>query len=85
MVLAEFLNHYASMGLQFRQRAVEVVRSLQQDQDVEIVPQTNGQFEEALILYGQRLDKEWGFVDCTSFLIMQKRGISEALAYDDHF
>lgn len=29
MVLAEFLNHYASMGSQFRQRAVEVVERLQ--------------------------------------------------------
>ena len=28
MVLAEFLNHYASMGSRFRQRAVEVVNLL---------------------------------------------------------
>lgn len=85
MVLAEFFNHYASMGSQFRQRAVEVARSLQQAPDVEIVPQTSEQFEKALILYAQRKDKEWGFVDCASFLIMQERGISEALAYDEHF
>lgn len=39
MVLAEFLNHYASMGSLFRQRAVEVVERLQQDPKVEIVPQ----------------------------------------------
>jgi uncharacterized protein len=28
MVLTEFLNHYASVGEPFRQRAVQVVRSL---------------------------------------------------------
>jgi len=28
MVLTEFLNHYGSMGSQFRQRAVEVVQTL---------------------------------------------------------
>lgn len=85
MVLAEFLNHYASMGSRFRQRAVEVVERLQEDSDVEIVPQTNEQFAKALLLYAQRQDKEWGFIDCASFLIMQEQGISGALAYDEHF
>jgi hypothetical protein len=39
----------------------------------------------ALTLYAQRPDKEWGLTDCASFLIMQERGITEALVYDDHF
>lgn len=85
MVLVEFLNHYASMGSQFRQRAVDVVERLQQDPNVMIVPQTSDQFAEALRLYAQRRDKEWGFVDCSSFIVMQERGISQALAYDEHF
>lgn len=85
MVLTEFLNHYASMGGQFRQRAVEVVEQLQQDPAIHIVPQTSEQFEKALALYGQRKDKAWGLVDCASFLIMQEQGISQALAYDEHF
>jgi predicted nucleic acid-binding protein len=34
---------------------------------------------------GQRKDKAWGLVDCASFLSMQERGISQALAYDEHF
>lgn len=85
MVLVEFLNHHASMGSRFRQSAVEVVERLQQDSKVEIVPQTNEQFAKALLLYTQRHDKEWGFVDCASFMIMQERGISKALAYDEHF
>lgn len=84
MVLIEFLNHYAALGQLFRQRAVQVVRSLQET-DIEIVPQTDGQFETALMLYAQRQDKEWGLVDCASFLIMQEQGITEALAYDEHF
>jgi uncharacterized protein len=85
MVLSEFLNHYASMGSRFRQRAVEIVELLQHDPDVEVVPQTTEQFAMALLLYAQRQDKEWGFIDCASFLIMQERGISQALAYDEHF
>jgi predicted nucleic acid-binding protein len=85
MVLTEFLNHYASVGEPFRQRAVQVVRSLQDDAGVDIVSQTAEQFEAALTLYAQRQDKAWGLTDCASFLIMQARGITEALAHDEHF
>jgi predicted nucleic acid-binding protein len=58
MVVTEFLNHYAALGQPFRQRAVQVVRSFQSNVDVEIVPQTDGQFAAALTLYAQRPDKE---------------------------
>jgi uncharacterized protein len=85
MVLTEFLNHYAALGQPFRQRAVQVVRSLQDNVDVEVIPQTDAQFAAALTLYAQRPDKEWGITDCVSFLTMQERGITEALAHDDHF
>lgn len=85
MVLTEFLNHYASFGEPFRQRAVQVVRSLQDDADVEVIVQTAEQFEAALTLYAQRQDKAWGFTDCASIVIMQERGITEALAHDEHF
>ncbi|MFM6264927.1 MAG: PIN domain-containing protein, partial [Dolichospermum sp.] len=33
----------------------------------------------------QREDKEWGLVDCISFIVMQDRGISDALTTDIHF
>jgi len=85
MVSTEFLNYYAALGQSFRQRAVQVVRSLQQAGEVEIVPQTDEQFQTALTFYTQRPDKEWSLVDCTSFLIMQKRNLREALAHDEHF
>ncbi|MBI3302358.1 MAG: type II toxin-antitoxin system VapC family toxin [Deltaproteobacteria bacterium] len=85
MVLTEFLNHYASFGEPFRQRAVQVVRSLQDDADVGIVSQTAEQFEAALTLYAQRQDTAWGLTDCAFFLIMQERGMTEALAHDEHF
>ena len=61
------------------------MRSLQDNVDVEVVPQTDAQFAAALTLYAQRPDKEWGITDYAAFLTMQERGITEALAYDDHF
>ena len=85
MVLTEFLNHYAALGQSFRQRAVQVVRNLEGNADVEIMLQTAVQCEATLTLYAQRQDKEWGVTDRASFLIMPERGITEALAYDEHF
>jgi predicted nucleic acid-binding protein len=36
-------------------------------------------------LYRERPDKGWSLVDCTSFVVMQERGIAEALTSDHHF
>ena len=30
-------------------------------------------------------DKEWSFTDCASKVIMEKLGITEAFAFDQHF
>ena len=83
LVVVEFLNHYAALGQFFRQTAVQVIRSLQDAEEVDIVQQTCEQA--ALTLYSQRPDKTWGMTDCVSFLIMQERGMTEALAHDEHF
>lgn len=39
----------------------------------------------ALNLYTRYKDKTWGLVDCVSFIVMQDRNISVALAFDRHF
>lgn len=36
-------------------------------------------------LLADRLDKEWSLVDCASFVVMEKRGLTEALTADQHF
>jgi uncharacterized protein len=36
-------------------------------------------------LFKQRKDKEWGLVDCISFIVMQNREITDALTADIHF
>jgi len=36
-------------------------------------------------LFQRRPDKTWSLVDCASFVVMQKRGITEALTSDVHF
>lgn len=30
-------------------------------------------------------DKEWSFTDCTSYVLMERIGITKAFSFDDHF
>jgi predicted nucleic acid-binding protein len=36
-------------------------------------------------LLSSREDKNWSLVDCSSFVVMQQRNITEALTNDYHF
>ena len=85
MVLVEFLTSVSAGGQQLRQRAAETVRSLKIDPNVEVVPQTSNQFEDALDLYASRPDQQWSLTDCASFVLMRQRYLWEALAEDHNF
>ncbi|MCY4640756.1 MAG: PIN domain-containing protein [Chloroflexi bacterium] len=85
MALIEVLDHLAGRGGQRRSLAVQMVRDLEARSDVEIVPQTDAQFTAAVERYATRPDQTWSLTDCASFLIMEERNITEALAYDRDF
>jgi predicted nucleic acid-binding protein len=72
-------------GATNRRLAVDTIRQLISDPNVEIVPQTSQQFMAAMDRYGDRLDQRWSVTDCASFLIMERRDIQEALAHDRDF
>lgn len=50
-----------------------------------IVPATSELLQAGLDLFRSRADKGWSLTDCTSFVIMQREGITEALTSDRHF
>ena len=85
MVIAEVLNYVSRGGDYFRSLAVQLVRNLEARPDVEIVPQTEAQFRAAVERYAARPDQTWSLTDCASFLVMEQRNITEALAYDRDF
>ncbi len=85
MVLVEVLNMFGNRGEQQRRLALEVVERAERSVDVEIVPQTAAQFRAALDRYTQRADQTWSLTDCASFIVMEERGITEALAHDRDF
>ena len=85
MVLTEALDAMAGMG-EFRRRvAAQMVQALEDNPDVEIVPQTDSQFRTAVERFASRSDQRWSLTDCASFLAMEERNLTEALAYDRDF
>jgi uncharacterized protein len=69
----------------YRVEAIQLLEALRNDPSIEIIQLTNQLFTSALDLFKERRDKEWGLVDCVSFVVMRDRGITEALTTDAHF
>lgn len=72
-------------SLKFRQAAANIIRSLQETSFVTITPVSSTLIAQALALYEQRQDKNWGLTDCASFVVMAENNITDALTTDDHF
>jgi uncharacterized protein len=82
-VLWEWLNGLS--GFSTRSIAVEGYGRVISDHMIEVVPFSNDLIATAVRLYDRRSDKHWSLTDCSSFLVMQERGIREALTTDHHF
>ena len=85
MVLIEVLNHFSAGGEQGRKAAFDAIAGIEANRDIDVIPLTSAQFERAVDRYGSRLDQSWSLVDCSSFVLMEERGIQDALAYDVDF
>lgn len=62
-----------------------MIENLRSAEDIEIVPASADLFNKGLALFTSRPDKEWSLTDCTSFALMQERGLTDALTADHHF
>jgi uncharacterized protein len=69
----------------YRNAGFALLSALESDPIVEILELTLEDYQAALKLFQSRADKEWGLVDCISFVVMQQRGLFEALTADGHF
>lgn len=69
----------------YRAAAIDLLNSLETDPGVEIVPISEVLYQRAFQFYCERRDKEWGLTDCISFVVMQDRGLIDALTTDEHF
>jgi len=66
-------------------KIVEFITGVKSSPHVDIVHVDPTLDAQAWQLFSERPDKEWSLVDCTSFVIMQQRGLFEAFTTDHHF
>ena len=82
-VLTELADGLASS--RHRSMFTQTRQELLADADVQVIPLDMQLHEEGIRLYASRADKEWSLTDCTSFVVMQREGVAEALTGDHHF
>jgi predicted nucleic acid-binding protein len=68
-----------------RQAFLHFIDRLAGEPDWEVVPASPALFARAVELFRERGDKEWSLTDCSSFVVMTERGITEALTNDHDF
>lgn len=74
-----------ALGRNYRQQAAKVIEDFLDSDDVDVIRMTPELFEEAFRLYRTHEDKEWGLIDCLSFVTMRQAEIEEVLTFDRHF
>lgn len=74
-----------ALARNFKSQAIEVIDDFLSSAEVEIVRLTPQIFGRAYSLYKQYEDKEWGLVDCISFVVMRDASVDSALTFDQHF
>ena len=68
-----------------RQTALEVGQALFGERLAELLFLTEEDIRQAWASFRSHSDKGWSFTDCTSYVLMQRLGISNAFAFDRHF
>lgn len=71
--------------LKYRSSAIGLIEFLKSDSSISIIKLDTELFDAAFELFSKRPDKEWGLVDCISFIVMQEQEITDALTADEHF
>lgn len=82
-ILLEIGDGYSRLGR--RAKGSYLLTHLLTESAYELQPLTAEVLSAAMSLYIERPDKEWGLTDCVSFVVMQQRGLIQALTADEHF
>jgi uncharacterized protein len=82
-VLLELGDHLC--GHRHRALFVKFYDFLQSHPVTEIIPLSDEILRRGRALYAARPDKDWSLTDCTSFVVMADRKLTDALTADHHF
>lgn len=84
-VLTELANFFAEYGDIMRRKVALAIRTILNDEEVEVLSETRETFLDGLTLYESRSDKGYSLTDCIAMNIMRKYGITHVLTHDTHF
>jgi predicted nucleic acid-binding protein len=84
-VLLELVALFTSPLRVPRAQQIKTIETIKTSSWVEIVQIDSMLDKEAWQSLKNRPDKEWSLVDCSCFVLMQQRGVIEALTTDHHF
>ena len=82
-VLWETLNSLSSQP--HRSLAAGLYQRVHDDPAIAVVDFESELCDQAIQMYASRDDKDWGVIDCLSFVVMRLHGIDQALTADHHF
>lgn len=85
LLIAELVALLTSRSRISRQQIILFVDALKVAPQVEVIHFNTELDATAWILLKARTDKEWSLVDVSSFVVMTKYGMTEALTTDHHF
>jgi predicted nucleic acid-binding protein len=81
-----FAETYTALLLRVgRQEAIEWGRQFRAGEAVELIRVEDDVEDEAWVLLESHSDKDWSYIDATSFALMEREGSFEALTFDRHF
>ena len=84
-VLTELVALMTSPMRFHRPRIIEFLNGIKESPFFDIIHIDEDLDAESWKLLSNRADKNWSLVDCSSFVVMQKNEITEALTTDHHF
>lgn len=89
----QFLTHQGVMleigngfsAIRNRPMAIGLQKKFETTDHYELISLNSQLYQSAWKLFEERSDKDWGIIDCLSFVIMTQFGLTEALTTDRHF
>jgi predicted nucleic acid-binding protein len=67
------------------EKAVEIGERFRDSKMIELVAVNENLFEKGWAYFRKHDDKQYSLTDCISFVVMEKRDMRRALAFDNHF
>jgi predicted nucleic acid-binding protein len=71
-----------ALSRRYKSEGSVIIDYFLEDDNVTVIPLHNDLFIRGFELYKTYQDKDWGLVDCISFIIMRENNISNVLTFD---